>query len=100
MQAFPAISFVTTAVVPLLERATGLALATLSSVMCCLLALAVSLLLVCEGLRAADEMIGSRVALVGVAGAMAAFLFRYVARGQGGPVAKERDSPPLASAWC
>ncbi len=57
-----------------------MARATLSSVLC-LLGLAAGLLLLCEGLRAADKIVGSRVALVGVAAALGTFILRYVAKG-------------------
>lgn len=43
----------------------------------CLLTLVISMAFVCDGFRAADESIGGRIALTGVAGAVASMYFRY-----------------------
>lgn len=48
----------------------------------CLVALAVCLVVVCEGFRAADNVVGGRIALAGVAGATGTLLYRYDPRGR------------------
>ena len=75
-QVWPAVEFLTTPVHSFLGDAANAALA-LPVLVQCLFTLAVSLSLVCEGVRAADKLIGGRVALAGVAGAVGTLAYRY-----------------------
>lgn len=77
----PALYYITTPIHPLLRETAiflvDLVRATPNAILC-VLALVVSLALVCDGFRASDNTLGARIALTGVLGAVAAMYCRFV----------------------
>lgn len=95
VQIGPALYYLTTPIHPFLNEAIeafiNLVRATPNSLLC-LIALATSLVLVCDGFRASEATIGARIALTGALGAVAAMYFRFVFRCASDAASHVRDS--------